>query len=87
MKIAHFLISTIFGRTFRGPFTASDNCGDASDPVLIENNKVTPDLGCNPFLMDCIFFNHNIVVLLLMLSVDEPLLHWRTEWDGQTFNV
>ena len=32
-------------------------CKDASDTVLIENNGVTPEWGCNPFLSDSIVFN------------------------------
>ena len=32
---------------------------DTSDTVLTENNGVTPEWGCNPFLSDFIAFNEN----------------------------
>ena len=55
-------------------------CDGISDTVLIENNGVTPEWGCNPFWMDCIVFNQSsiasvIAVLMLTLSVNEPLLY------------
>ena len=34
---------------------------DASDTVLIENDGVAPDWGCNPFLSDSILFNENSI--------------------------
>ena len=53
-------------------------CDDTSDTVVIENNGVTPEWGCNPFSCDSIIFNENsitsvIAALTLMLGVDGPL--------------
>ena len=45
-------------------------CDDANDTVLIENNRVTPECGCNPFSGDSIFINDNNIV-----SVIPELLH------------
>ena len=40
-------------------------CDDTSDPVLIENNGVTPELGCNPFSSDSIVFNENSIASII----------------------
>ena len=37
-------------------------CDDASDTVLIENNGVAPDWGCNTFSSDIIVFNENSII-------------------------
>ena len=37
-------------------------CNDISDSVLIENNGVTPEWGCNSFSSDSIVFIENIIV-------------------------
>ena len=52
-------------------------CDDASNPVLIENNRVTSEWGCNPFWSDCNVINQTsipsiIAALTLTLSVTEP---------------
>ena len=50
---------------------------DVGDFVLIENNEVTPEWGCNPFSSDYILFNDSgIVVASLMLAfgVNGPLI-------------
>ena len=61
--------------------TLQQLCDDASDSVLIENNGVTAEWGCNSFSSDSIVFNENRIVqphgrvvtaLLLMLSVNGP---------------
>ena len=38
---------------------------DASDTVLIENNEVAPDWGCNPFSSDSIIFNENSIASVI----------------------
>ena len=35
---------------------------DACNSVLVENNRVTPEWGCNQFLRDSIVFNENSIV-------------------------
>ena len=53
---------------------------NVSDSVLIENNGVTPEWGCNPFSSNSIVFNENniasvirvVTVLMLMLGVNGP---------------
>ena len=50
---------------------------DASDSVLIENNGVAPEWGCNPFSSDSIVFIENriasvVAALMLMLGVNAP---------------
>ena len=48
-------------------------CDDASDTALVENNGVTPDLGCNPFWSNSIGFNQSLVAALtLTLGVNGP---------------
>ena len=39
--------------------TLQQLCDDTSNTVLIENNGVTPEWGCNPFSSDSIVFNEN----------------------------
>ena len=34
-------------------------CDDACDSVLIENNGIASESGCNPFSSDSIVFNEN----------------------------
>ena len=53
-------------------------CDDACDSVLIENNRVAPEWGCNLFSSDSFVFNENriasvITALTLMLGVNGPL--------------
>ena len=53
-------------------------CNDASTTVLIENNRVLSELGCNPFSSDPIVFNENsiagiVAALTLTLGVNGPL--------------
>ena len=53
-------------------------CDDASDTVLIENNRVLSEQGCNPFSRDSIVFNENsiasiVTALTLTLGVNGPL--------------
>ena len=38
---------------------------DASDTVLIENNGVAPNWGCNPFLSDFILSNENSITSII----------------------
>ena len=40
-------------------------CNNASYTVLIENNRVAPEWGCNPFLSDSIVFNEDIVASVI----------------------
>ena len=40
-------------------------CDDVSDTVLIENNRVAPEWGCNPFSNDSIVFNKNIIASII----------------------
>ena len=40
-------------------------CDDACYSVLIENNGVAPDLGCNPFSSDSIIFNENSIASVI----------------------
>ena len=59
-------------------------CHDANNIVLIENNGVTPEWGCNPFLSYSIVFNENgiasviaellqfVTALTLILGVNGP---------------
>ena len=53
-------------------------CDDACDSVLIENNRVAPEWGCNLFSSDSFVFNENriasvITALTLILGVNGPL--------------
>ena len=56
-------------------------CNDASNSVLIQNNRVTPDLGCNPFWRNSIVCNENRITsiiaelsaLTLTVGVNGPL--------------
>ena len=53
-------------------------CDDASDTVLIENNRVLSEQGCNPISSDSIVFNENsiasiVAALTLTLGVNGPL--------------
>ena len=53
-------------------------CDNASNTVLIENNRVALDWGCNPFLSASIVFNENsncsvITVLTLAFGVNRSL--------------
>ena len=55
---------------------------DASDTVLIENNGVAPDWGCNPFSSDSIIFNENsttsvIAQAALFTSFMKLVTGWR----------
>ena len=57
-------------------------CDDARDTVLIENNVVAPDWGCNLFLSNSIIFNENNITSViaelpqhrLTLGVNRPLV-------------
>ena len=40
-------------------------CNDARGPVLIENNTVVSEWGCNPFWCNCIVFNHNSITSVI----------------------
>ena len=40
-------------------------CNDTSDSVLIKNNGVAPDWGCNPFSSDSIVFNENSIASVI----------------------
>ena len=40
-------------------------CDDASNSVLIENNVVAPDWGCNPFSSDTVVFNENRITRMI----------------------
>ena len=46
-------------------------CDDTSDSVLIENNEIAPDWGCNAFQAAPLFFNNNrITSVITWCSVD-----------------
>ena len=50
---------------------------DVSDSLLIENNGVASEWGCNPFWSNCIVFNQTsmasvIAALMLILSLEDP---------------
>ena len=56
--------------------TPGQLCDDTSDSLLIENNGVAQEWGCNPFSSDYIVFNENritsvtsVVVRALTLSL------------------
>ena len=40
-------------------------CDDACDSVLIENNGVAPEWGCNLFSSDSTYFNENKIVSVI----------------------
>ena len=40
-------------------------CDDDSDSVLIENNGITPDSGCNPFSSDTVVFNEKRIASVI----------------------
>ena len=42
---------------------------DASDSILIENNGVSPDWGCNPFSSDTIVFNEMKIAVVAALTL------------------
>ena len=48
---------------------------DASDTVLIENNGVAPEWGCNPFSSNSIVFNENSITSLI--AEFSQRWHWR----------
>ena len=73
-KMACFLSSTQDGLVFRSlrahlhqasASTLRQLCNEACDSVLIENNRVAPEWGCNPFSSDSTDFNENRITSVI----------------------
>ena len=58
----------VYGTTSLGPVYTKrqqQHCDDPSDYVLIENNEVTPEWGCIPFLSNSIVVNENRIASVI----------------------